>query len=114
MNLDQQQQSAVETSSKRALVLAGAGSGKTRVLIERIAYLIEKQQVSPYEIMSFSFTRKASQEIRTRLIDRIGNQAYHCSLGTMHSIALQMLQRFGDIIGLKTKQITVYGDWEEQ
>lgn len=112
--LDPQQQTAVETQSERALVIASAGSGKTRTLIERIAYLVEEQHTSPYEIMSFSFTRKASQEIRTRLVDRIGNKAYHCSLGTMHSIALQMIQRFGDVIGLKTKQITVYGDWEEQ
>jgi superfamily I DNA/RNA helicase len=114
MNLDTQQQLAVETESTRALVLAAAGSGKTRTLIERIAYLIEEKKVSPYEIMSFSFTRKASQEIRDRLVERIGNQAYHCHLGTMHSLALQMIQRFGDVIGLKGKQITVYGEWETQ
>ena len=112
--LDSEQQTAVETQSERALVIAAAGSGKTRTLIERIAYLVEEQQTSPYEIMSFSFTRKASGEIRTRLVDRIGNKAYHCSLGTMHSIALRMIQRFGDVIGLKTKQITVYGDWESE
>jgi DNA helicase-2/ATP-dependent DNA helicase PcrA len=96
------------------LVLSAAGSGKTRTLIERIAYLVETQQVSPYEIMSFSFTRKASGEIQSRLVERIGNKAYHCQLGTMHSIGLQMIQRFGDVIGLKTKQITVYGDWESE
>lgn len=114
MELDTQQNAAVQTESKRSLIISCAGSGKTRTLIERIAYLVETQQVSPYEIMSFSFTRKASQEIRTRLVDRIGNKAYHCSLGTMHSLALQMIQRFGDVIGLKTKQITVYGEWETQ
>lgn len=112
MNLDIQQQVAATTESARALVLSSAGSGKTRVLIERIAYLVEKKGVSPYEIMSFSFTRKASQEIRDRLVERIGNQAYHCQLGTMHSIALQMIQRFGDVIGLKSRQVTVYDDWE--
>ena len=53
MNLDNQQQQAVETNSKKALVLSGAGSGKTRVLIERIAHLIETEHVSPYEVMAF-------------------------------------------------------------
>ena len=114
MNIDLQQQAAATTESKRALVLAAAGSGKTRTLIERIAYLVETQQVSPYEIMSFSFTRKAASEIQSRLVERIGNKAYHCQLGTMHSIGLQMIQRFGDVIGLKTKQITVYSDFESE
>jgi DNA helicase-2/ATP-dependent DNA helicase PcrA len=114
MMLDNQQQEAVQTESKRALVLAGAGSGKTRVLIERIAHLIETQHVSPYEIMAFTFTRKAAGEIRNRLVERIGNKAYHIQMGTMHALALAMLQRFGDVIGIKGKQLTVYGDWEEQ
>jgi DNA helicase-2/ATP-dependent DNA helicase PcrA len=114
MEMDLQQQAAATTDSKRALVLSAAGSGKTRTLIERIAYLVETQQVSPYEILSFSFTRKAAGEIQSRLVERIGNKAYKCHLGTMHSVALQMIQRFGDVIGLKTKQITVYGDFESE
>src|SRR5664280_1034456 len=112
--LDLQQQQAVETESKRALVLSGAGSGKTRVLIERIAHLIETQHVSPYEIMAFTFTRKAAGEIQSRLVERLGTKAYHVQMGTIHAIALSMLQRFGEIIGLKPKNLTVYGDFEEQ
>ena len=111
--LDPQQTAAVKTDSRRALVLAGAGSGKTHVLIERIAYLTEECKVSPYECMAFTFTRKASGEIRNRLVDRIGNKAHRCTLGTMHALALSMINRFGEVIGLKSKAVTVYSDWEE-
>ena len=112
MNLDIQQQTAVETTSPRALVLAGAGSGKTRVLIERIAWLIETQKVSPTEIMAFSFTRKASSEIRDRLKERIGRKANGVQMGTMHGLALEFIHRFGEAIGLRPANVTVYGDWE--
>jgi len=112
-NLDAQQQSAVVTESKKALVLAGAGSGKTRVLTERIAYLVEQKQVSPYEIVAMTFTRKASQEMRKRLEERLGNKAFHVTIGTMHSIALRMIHRFGELIKLKPEKVTVYNEWEE-
>jgi superfamily I DNA/RNA helicase len=112
MNLDPEQQNAVKTTSTRALILAGAGSGKTRVLIERIAWLIETQKVSPTEIMAFSFTRKASGEIRDRLKERIGGKANGAQMGTMHGLALEFIHRFGEIIGLRPANVTVYGDWE--
>lgn len=110
--LDNQQKAAVITDSIKALVLAGAGSGKTRVLTERIAHLIEEKKVSAFEIMAFSFTRKASGEIRTRLEDRIGSDAHKINMGTMHGIALNLIQRFGEMIGLKGKNVTVYSEWE--
>ena len=112
MNLDIQQQTAVETTSPRTLVLAGAGSGKTRVLIERIAWLIETQKVSPSELIAFSFTRKASGEIRDRLKERIGSRVFGVQLGTMHGLALEFIHRFGEAIGLRPASVTVYGDWE--
>ena len=99
MNLDIQQQAAVETTSNRALVLAGAGSGKTRVLIERIAWLIETQKVSPTEIMTFSFTRKASGEIRDRLFERIGTKAYGCILARKHAL-LGKIDRLMEEVGI--------------
>ena len=113
VDLDQQQRQAVTTDSRRGLVLAGAGSGKTRVLTERIAHLIENEKVSPFEVLSFTFTRKASQEMKSRLEDRIGHQANKVTMATMHAIALQMIHRFGDVIGLKSKGVTVYSEWEE-
>ncbi len=112
MNLDIQQQTAVKTTSPRALVLAGSGSGKTRVLIERIAWLIETQKVSPTEIMAFSFTRKASGEIQDRLKERIGRKVNGVQMGTMHGLALEFIHRFGEAIGLRPASVTVYGDWE--
>jgi len=112
MNLDSQQKAAVETGSKKALVLAGAGSGKTRVLIERIAHLVENKKVSPYEILAFTFTRKAAGEVKSRSEERIGNQANRITMGTMHAIALKLIKRFGEIIGTKTKNVTVYSQWE--
>ena len=75
INLDPQQLAAVTTKSRRALVVAGAGSGKTRVLTERIAHLIEQEHASPYEILCWTFTRKAAGEMRERLVNRIGVQA---------------------------------------
>ena len=112
MKLDNQQEAAVKTESNRVLVLAGAGSGKTRTLTERIAYLIEEKKVSPYEILSFTFTRKAAGEMKSRLEDRIGTESHHVNMGTMHSIALQFIHRFGETIGLRSKGVTVYSQWE--
>lgn len=113
-NLDPQQKVAVETDARRVLVLAGAGSGKTRVLVERIAYLIEQRQVSPYEICSFTFTRKAAGELQRRLEERLGPRAHRVTARTMHSLALNMVHRFGELIGLRPQNITVYSEWESE
>ena len=112
MILDLQQQEAVTTTSPRALVLSGAGSGKTRVLIERIAWLIETQKISSSELLAFSFTRKASGEIQDRLKERIGRKAHGVQIGTMHGLALELIHRFGEAIGLRPAIVTVYGEWE--
>lgn len=111
MQLDEQQQAAVRAESCKALVIAGAGSGKTRVLTERIAHLMENCKASPFEIMAFTFTRKAAQEMKTRLVDRIGPAAHRITLGTMHSVALTMAHRFHETIGLK-RNTTIYSEWE--
>lgn len=114
INLDSQQQAAVYTSSKKALVISGAGSGKTRVIVERIAHLIEHKKVSPYEILALTFTRKAAGELRARIEERIGNKAGHITIGTIHAVALNLLHRFGDLVGMKPRSITVYGGFEEE
>jgi DNA helicase-2/ATP-dependent DNA helicase PcrA len=112
MQLDTQQQAAVLTSSKTALVIAGAGSGKTRVLVERIAHLIEHEKVSAFDIMAITFTRKAAGEMRERLEKRIGREAHKLTIGTMHAMALQQIKRFGDALGLKPSTVTVYSEFE--
>ncbi len=114
MDLSQEQSAAVYTKSAKALVLAGAGSGKTRVLTARVQNLIENCKVSPSEILSFTFTRKASQEMKKRLESAIGNKAYGVTMGTMHGVALNYIQRFGELAGLRPGRITVYSSWEEQ
>ncbi len=111
--LDPDQLAAVTTDAPRALVLAGAGSGKTRVLTERIAYLIEERHASPSEIVAVTFTRKAAAEMRERLLKRIGNKAYGVTMGTMHALALIQLRRFGELLSLRPDNITVYSEWEE-
>jgi len=108
INLDSQQQAAVFTSSKKALVLAGAGSGKTRVVVERIRHLLKDKKVSPYEILALTFTRKAAEELRTRI------DTPYITIGTIHAIALNLLHRFGDLVGMKARNITVYGGFEEE
>lgn len=113
-NLDPQQLAAVKTDSRMALVLAGAGAGKTRTLVERVAELVEGRKVSPYEILMLTFTRKAAQEMRTRLEDRIGKAAYRVTIGTIHAVALDLLRRLGEYLGLKGKHLTVYSPWEEE
>ena len=114
ISLNAQQRDAVETESEKVLCLAGAGSGKTRVIVERAAYLIESKKVSPYEILAVTFTRKAALELKERLEARVGSRARHMTVGTIHAVGLRYLRRFGELVGLKPDNITVYGEWEEQ
>ena len=115
MELNTEQKVAVEDNEHiNVLVLAPPGSGKTRVIVERTAYLIEKKKVSPYEILLVTFTRKAAGEMRERLKERIGSQADNLTIGTFHATALKLLHQFGDLIGFKKNNSTVYGDWEER
>lgn len=113
MILSQEQQAAALAESKNALCLAGAGSGKTRVLTHRVQHLIENCQVSPYECFLCTFTRKAASEMTERLEKLIGPAVHHVTIGTLHSVALKHIQRFGEFIGLNPGKITVYSQWEE-
>jgi DNA helicase-2/ATP-dependent DNA helicase PcrA len=112
-HLDFYQTLAVTSPHQLTLVVAGAGAGKTRVLIERIAYLIEKKAALPSEIIAMTFTRKAAQEMRNRLLERIGRQAHQIHIGTLHAMALRYIRLFGDHLGLRGREVSVYGPWEE-
>ena len=94
------QREAVEHTDGPCLVFAGAGSGKTRVLTNRIAYLIQEKRVDPAAILAVTFTNKASGEIRSRLERMIGEAAHRIWAGTFHSTCLRMLRRDGQKIGL--------------
>ncbi len=84
-SLNQEQREAVFCTDGPLLLLAGAGSGKTRVLVHRIAYLIEEKKVKPWNIMAITFTNKAAKEMRERVDDMIGYGASDCWVSTFHS-----------------------------
>ena len=90
--LNPAQREAVSSSDKNLLVLAGAGSGKTRVLVHRIAWLIQVGGVSPYEILSVTFTNKAAREMRERIDDLLGMSPGGMWVGTFHGLAHRLLK----------------------
>ncbi len=92
-DLNDAQREAVASPPNPMLVLAGAGSGKTRVLTSRIAYLVETHEVSPLSILAVTFTNKASREMRTRVEDMLGIPMGGMWIGTFHSLAHRLLRQ---------------------
>ena len=92
-NLNQQQKKAVEKIGGPILVFAGAGSGKTRVLTHKIAYLIEEIGLPPKNILAVTFTNKAAQQMKSRVIDLANNDISKITIGTFHSICAQLLRK---------------------
>ncbi len=117
--LNPEQQQAVVTTEGPLLVLAGAGTGKTRVLTTRIAHLIHTKRAFPGQILSVTFTNKAAAEMRGRVAQLLfGEQAAPQEaaslwLGTFHSIAAKMLRRHAELVGL-TPQFTILDDDDQQ
>ncbi|MFC3194534.1 DNA helicase II [Marinicella sediminis] len=99
-NLNENQAAAVTTDAQHALVLAGAGSGKTRVLVHRIAWLISAEFVSPYSILAVTFTNKAAAEMRNRIAFMLKREIRDMWIGTFHGIALKLLQINTEAAGL--------------
>ena len=91
-NLNEAQKNAVCSQSSNSLVIAGAGSGKTRVLIQRILWLIENNNFSPYSILAVTFTNKAAREIKTRLTESLNTNIDSMWVGTFHGICYRILR----------------------
>lgn len=108
-SLNTMQAEAVTFGDGPLLILAGAGSGKTRVLTARIAFLTLKKGVAPESILAVTFTNKAAGEMRERLFKLIGPEAKSLWLGTFHSLGLRLLRREARAAGV-TNELTVYND----
>ena len=107
--LNPEQREAVETTEGPLLVLAGAGSGKTRVLTYRIAHLIENCGVAPWQVLAITFTNKAAAEMRERLGALIGPQSRGMWVSTFHSMCVRMLRADCERIGF-APGCTIYDD----
>ena len=105
--LNDMQQKAVYHTEGPLLILAGAGSGKTRVLTHRIAYLIGEKRVNPWNILAITFTNKAAQEMRERVDQIVGNDGGSVWVSTFHSTCVRILRRYIDRLGYDNN-FTIY------
>ena len=107
--LNDPQRQAVECTEGPLLVLAGAGSGKTRVLTYRIAHILESTDTAPWEILAITFTNKAAAEMRERLVALVGPRTRGMWVSTFHSMCVRMLRADAEILGF-SKNFTIYDD----
>ena len=103
--LNDKQYEAVVNTEGPCLVIAGAGSGKTKVLTHKIAYLIGEKGVHPWDILAITFTNKAANEMKERIEGLVGEAAKDIWMGTFHSICVRILRRFIDRIGFDSSFI---------
>nr|MCR5474108.1 UvrD-helicase domain-containing protein [Lachnospiraceae bacterium] len=103
---DKQKEAAIQLEGP-VLILAGAGSGKTRVLTNRTAYMIDEAGISPWNILAITFTNKAAQEMRERIDRLVGHGSESIWVATFHSTCVRILRRHIDLMGYDTN-FTIY------
>ncbi len=109
VRLNAAQRQAVEHAGGPLLVLAGAGSGKTRVLTTRLAHLVERGGVAPNRILAVTFTNKAAGEMRNRVAQLLGQEPAGLWIGTFHALSARLLRREAPLVGF-TSQFTIYDE----
>ena len=112
-SLNEPQRLAVTTTDGPVLVIAGAGSGKTRVITHRIAYLIGAKQVRPRHILAVTFTNKAAEEMRGRVYRLLGTEDLESWIGTFHATCGQILRREATLLGYKSN-FAIYDDSDQK
>lgn len=111
--LNDEQYEACTTTEGPLLILAGAGSGKTRAITHRIAYLISEQGVAPWSILAITFTNKAANEMKERVRNLVGDTAENMWISTFHSACVKILRRYIEEIGYK-KDFTIYDSYDQK
>ena len=112
LSLNDAQRQAVEFGDGPTLVLAGAGSGKTRVLTARIAHLVQERNMRPEQIFAVTFTNKAAAEMRNRIATLLGREPTGLWIGTFHSLSARLLRREAERLGF-TSRFTIYDDSDQ-
>ena len=116
MNLDKlneaQKQAVLETDGP-VMVLAGAGSGKTRTLVTRIAYLLEEKRISPFKILALTFSNKAAREMRERVASEVSEDLGALQITTFHAFCARILRSEAQYLGL-SKNFTIYDTSESK
>lgn len=110
--LNERQREAAEKIEGALLILAGAGSGKTRTITYRIAHMVKEVGISPYKILAVTFTNKAAKEMKERVEDLVGEEAKRVMISTFHSFGLRLLRVYGDRLGYNSN-FTIY-DTDDQ
>ena len=110
--LNPAQREAVEHVEGALMIVAGPGSGKTRVITHRVAYLVKVCGISPHRVLAVTFTNKAAKEMTVRLQRLVGTRAEHLTVGTFHAFCASVLRRYGKSIGVEAN-FTIYDDTDQ-